>query len=140
MALPPKIMKFLISLVFLSCGQEKEEPPKEKWEVRYDKQKQLDTLNKNEAANLSAKLNAISGKDNSLKFTYQVQKIVKDSSQPISIIGNITDMVQKDGNYLLKIYGTISKKDCLFEISVSPEIFQKIFNQLDLKYALHEGC
>lgn len=140
MTLSLKTMTFLISLAFLSCGQEKKEPPKEKWEVKYDKQKQLDTLNKNEAASLTTKLNAIQSKDNDLKFTYQIQELLKDSSKLISVIGNITDIVQKDGNYLFKINGAFSKKDCLFEISVSPEMFHKIFNQLDLKYSLHKGC
>lgn len=140
MTIPIKITTFLISLVFLSCGQEKKEPPKEKWRVKYDKQKQLDTLNENEAANIATKLNAIQSKDNDLKFTYQIQEILKDSSKLISVIGNITDILQKNGNYLFKVYGTYSKKYCLFEISVSPEMFHKIFNQLDLKYSLHKGC
>lgn len=135
-----KLLLVITILITTSCGQEKKESSKEKWQVRYDKQKQLDTLNKNEAANLTAKLNAIESKDNDLKFTYQVQEIVKDSSPLISVIGNITDIVQKDDNYLLKIYGNFSKKHCLFEISVSYEILQKISNQLDPKYSLHKGC
>ena len=140
MTLPLKNLTFLISLVFLSCGQENKEPPKEKWEVKYDKQKQLDTLNKNEAANLTAKLNAIQSKDNDLKFTYQIQELFKDLSKLISVIGNVTDIVQKDGAYLFRIHGRFSKKDCFFEISVSTEMFHKIFNQLDLKYSLQKGC
>ena len=140
MTIPIKITTFLISLVLLSCGHEKKEPPKEKWRVKYDKQKQLDTLNENEAANIATKLNAIQSKDNDLKFTYQIQEILKDSTKLISVIGNITDILQKNGNYLFKVYGTYSKKDCLFEISVSPEMFHKIFNQLDLKYSHHKGC
>lgn len=138
----PKNLLIAISLMVASCGQEKKEPTKQKSEVQvqYDRQKQLDTLNKNEAANLVAKLNAIQSKDNGLKFTYQIQEIVKDSSRPISAIGNITDIIQKDGIYVFKIYGRFSKRDCLFEISATPEMFLKILNQLDPKYSLHKGC
>lgn len=135
-----KLLLAIITLTIASCGQEKKETPKEKSEIRYDKQKELDTLNKNEAVNLTAKLNAIQSKDNDLKFTYQIQEIVKDSSRLISVVGNITDIVQKDGKYIFKIYGSFSKKDCLYEISASPEIFQKVFSQLDLKYSLHKVC
>ncbi len=136
----PKNLLIAISLIAVSCGQEKKEPPKEKSEVRYDKQKQLDTLNKNEAANLIGKLNAIQSKDNDLKFTFKIQEIIKNSNRPISVIGNITDIMEKNGIYIFKIFGTFSKKDCLFEISVSSEMFHKIFSQLDLKYSLHKGC
>lgn len=141
MTFPPQIMAFLVAVVLLSCGQEKKEPPKkEEWEVRYDKQKQLDTLNRDEAANLTTRHNAIPSKDNSLKFTYQIQEIVKDSGKTISIIGNITDVIQKEGNYILKIYGVFSKKESICEISVSTETFQKIYNQFDPKYSTQKGC
>jgi hypothetical protein len=140
MASFPKNLLIGFSLMVASCGQEKKEPTMEKSEVRYDRQKQLDTLNKNEAANLAAKSNAIQSKDNDLKFTYQIQEVVKDSSRTISIIGNITDIVQKDGFYIFKIEGTFSKRDCLYKISATPEMFHKIFNQLDLKYSLYKGC
>lgn len=136
----PKILLIFISVALLSCGQEKKEPPKEKWEVRYDKQKQLDTLNKTEANNLTLKLNAISGKDSSLKFTYQLQEIVQKGNQQISFIGNITDITKVDSNYVLKIYGTFAKQDCFGEISVSPDIFKKLYTQFDLKSSIRKGC
>lgn len=129
-----------INVAFLSCGQEKKEPPKEKWEVRYDKQKQLDTLNKNEASNLALRLNAISGKDSTLKFTYQLQEIVQKNNQSVSFIGNITDITKVDSNYILKIYGTFAKQDCFGEISVSSDVFQKLYSQLDLKSSIRKGC
>lgn len=62
-----------ISIAFISCGQEKkEEPPKDKSEIRDEKQKQLDTLNNNEATNLKNKYAAITEHDNTIKFTYQL--------------------------------------------------------------------
>jgi hypothetical protein len=135
-----KLLLIIISIIIVSCGQENKEPIKDKEEIRYDKQKQLDTLNKKETVNLAAKFNAIQSKKNDLKFTYQIQKLIKDSDKLISVTGDITDIVQKEGNYILKIYGNFSKKDALFEISVSPEMFQRILNQFDPKYSTHKGC
>ena len=133
-------MLSITTLTIASCAQETKEPLKDKSEIRYEKKKQLDTLNNSEAANLTSKLNAIQSEHNNLKFTYQIQEVVKDSSRPISVIGYITDIVQKDSIYIFKIYGFFSEKDCIFEINVSSEIFQKIFNQLDPKSSLQKVC
>jgi hypothetical protein len=130
-----KLQFVIIIFTVASCGQRKE-----KSEVRHDKQERLDTLNKNEVANLISKLHAIQSKDYDLEFTYQVQEIMEDSSQLISVIGNITDIVKKDSNYLLKINGLFSMNDCLFEISVPHEIFKKISNQFDPEDPLPKGC
>ena len=136
----PKNLFIVTSFIFVSCGQEKKEPVKEKGEIRYDKQKQLDTLNENEATNLSKQLDAITGIDSTIKFTYQIQKIVKKSNNPISFTGIINDITQKDSNYVLKVYGIFAKHSCFGEILVSPEQFQGLNNQLDLKSSNNRGC
>ena len=132
-------------LAFISCGQEtnesaKIEPPKEEWEIRSEKRKQLDTLNKTEATNLSLKYNSISGDDSSLKFTYQLQGIVKENSKTISFIGYINDICQKDDDFILKISGTFAERRSFGEVLVSPDIFRKINDQLDANYFLNKWC
>jgi len=129
------------SIAFISCGQEKkEEPPKDKSEIRYEKRKQLDTLNQNEAISLTNKYAAITGNDSTLKFTYQLQEIIKENNKVISLIGNINDVVQKESNFVLRISGRLGKRTCFGEVIVSPEIFQKLKDQLNSKLPLNKCC
>ncbi len=135
-----KLFYLFCCITFLSCGQEKKEPPpKEKWQEYYEIEEKLDSLNEKEAYNLTLKFNAISNNDSSLKFTYQLQEIVKENIKLISFIGNINDIIQKDNNFVLKIYGEFAQKRCFVEILVSPEIFQKIHSKLDPKES-DKGC
>lgn len=90
-----KNLLILISLFIISCGQEKKETPKDKWEVRYDKQKQLDTLNLSEAEKISKSSNALMGWDTAEHFTYSIQELFETSSTPISFIGIIKDIIKK---------------------------------------------
>lgn len=136
----PKDLLIVISVILLSCGDEKKEPPKEKSEIRYDKQKQLDTLNNNEVINLSKQLDAITGKDSTIKFTYQIQELSRKNNKAISLTGFINDITQQDSNFIIKVYGTFAKRKCFGEILVSPQQFTELNNQLDPISSRNKGC
>lgn len=131
----------LICLFIISCGQEKKEPPKDQWEVRYDKQKQLDTLNLIEAEKLSKSSNALPGWDTTKHFTYSIQELFETSSRPISFIGVIKDIIKKDSIYLLKVASSNSQSNKTFiaEISVNTDVFQELKLKLD-PAETNEGC
>lgn len=137
----PKLLLVITTLIIASCGQEKKEPPKDKWEVRYDKQKQLDTLNLTDAEKLAKSSNAIIGWDTTEQFTYSLQESLESDSRPISFIGEIKDVIKRDSLFILKVVNTNSQssKKFISEISVSANIFQAIKSKLDAKEN-NEGC
>lgn len=137
-----KKLLFVITLVSIaSCGQEKKEPPKDKWEVRYDKQKQLDTLNLTDAEKFAKSSNANIGWDTIETFTYSLQESIESDQRPIAFIGIIKDVIKKDSLYILKVLNTNSQssKNYIAEISVSETTFQAIKSKLDPKES-NEGC
>ena len=135
----PKNLLILISLVVFSCRQEIKELPIEKSEGIYENPNRLDSLNKSEATKLSSQLDAIAYKDSVFNFTYQVQKTFKTNDRPISFTGFIEDIIQKDNNFVIKIYGAFAKLECNAEILVTPEQFYELYKQLDLKRS-NKGC
>lgn len=133
---------FVITILFIaSCGQEKKEAPKDKWEVRYNKQKQLDTLNLTVAEKLAKSSNANIGWDTTENFTYSLQESIESDQRPISFIGEIKDVIKKDSLYILKVVNTNSQssKNYIAEISVSATTFQTIKSKLDPTES-NEGC
>ena len=135
-----KLLIYLTVIFFASCNDTKKESEKSKYEIRWDKQEQLDTLNQNEAFILSKKFHAITGKDSTIKFTYQIQELAKRYNKPISFTGNINDIMLQDSNYVLKIYGRFGKKECFANIFVSPQQFYELNKQLDLKSSRNKAC
>lgn len=136
-------MMFLLSfyMALFSCTPaKKEEVKKTEFEIKYEKEQLIDTLNKNESTNITAKFNAFSGRDSSVKFTYQLQEILKENIIPVSFVGRINDISQKNGNYFLKIYGKFSNQICYAEILVSPQEFEKFKKQLNPKLKYEKGC
>ncbi len=137
-----KLLYVITTLCIASCGQEKKEAPsKDKWEVRYDKQKQLDTLNLTDAEKLAKSSNANIGWDTTETFTYSLQESIESDQRPISFIGEIKDVIKKDSLYILKVVNTNSQssKNYIAEISVSATTFQAIKSKLDPKKN-NEGC
>lgn len=137
----PKLLFVITTLCIASCGQEKKEAPKGKWEVRYDKQKQLDTLNLTDAEKLAKSSNANTGWNTIETFSYTLQESIESDQRPISFIGEIKDVIKKDSSYILKVVNTNSKssKNYIAEISVSATTFQAIKSKLDPKET-NEGC
>ena len=131
----------LLILTIASCGESKKEPEKSKYEIRWEKQEKLDTLNQNEAVNLSNKFNALTNTDSTIKFTYQIQEIVKNDKL-ISFSGHIKDIVRRDSNYVLKVYGTFGNQESFIEILASPQQFYELSKQLnsDPQSYFDEGC
>lgn len=125
----------------VSCGQEKDgkEPPKEKWEISYEMQKQLDTVNLFETEKLSKNSNAITGWDTTENFTFYLQETFENTHRPISFIGEIKDIVKKDSIYLLKVSSSNSHKDFIAEISINATMFQELKSKLDPTEE-NEGC
>lgn len=95
-----KLVFVITTLTIVSCGQEKKEPSKEKWEVRYDKQKQLDNINLTDAEKLSKSSNANIGWNTTNNFTYSLQELFESDPRPVSFIGEIKDIIKKDSTSL----------------------------------------
>jgi len=136
----------LLTIILASCGgYSKKEPPKEDWQIRHEKRKQLDTLNKNEAGNLSQQHNAIIGWDTLTEYTYQLQDLIATDSR-LSFTGDITDIIKKDSNYVLRVIGSyiyshaFSNRTYLAEILVSPSKFREINILLADKKHSNEAC
>lgn len=136
-----KLLLVITTLTIASCGEEKKEPPKDKWEVHYNKQKQLDTLNFTEAEKFAKSSNANIGWDTTDEFTYSLQESLESDPRPISFIGEIKDVIKKDSLYILKVVNTNSQssKNFIAEIAVSANTFQVIKTKLDPKES-NEGC
>lgn len=135
-----KLLFYLTAIFFISCNNAEKEPPKNEYEIRSEKQDKLDTLNQNEATDLSKRFSAITGEDSAIKFTYQIQEIVKQNFKPISIIGYIEDIAQLDSNYIVKIYGTFATHKCFGNVLISSEQFHQLNSQLSPKSLHNKGC
>jgi hypothetical protein len=131
----------LTMLFFVSCSDVKKEPEKDEYEIKYEKQNQLDTLNEKETAKLSTHYNAVTGWDTTEQFTYSLQETFQRSHQPISFVGTINDIVKKDSSYILQVYSNSYKayKNYNAEIFVSPSMFNK-FQQILKEKKANEGC
>jgi len=141
MTFTTKNLLIITSLLIASCGQEKKQPSKDSWKVRYEKQKQLDTLNLTKAEEFSKTANAIIGWDITNQFTYSLQELSESTQRPISFIGEIKDIIKKDSSYILKVVNTNSEssKNFVAEISVNTNMFQTIKSKLDPNES-NEGC
>lgn len=135
------LIPLLTLLVFVSCSNSDKKSEKSDFQIRWDKQEKLDTLNFNEAQKLSNLSNAIMGWDTTENFTYSLQELLNGEAKPISFIGAIKDIVKTDNTYLLKVVNTNSKssKNYIAEISVTANIFQSLKLKLDPKET-NEGC
>lgn len=130
---------FLTSIFFISCDNTKTESKKSEYEIRLEKDDQLDSINQNETSILSKKFNALSNEDTTIKFTYQIQEEANKYNRPISVIGDIKDVALQDSNYALKIYGEFANQKFFAEILVSEMQFQELKKQLNFK-SDNEGC
>lgn len=131
----------LLILTICSCGQFKKEPTKSKYEILFDKQKHLDTLNQNEAEKLSKSINANNGWETIGKFTYALQDSLESDPRPISFTGRIKDIIKKDSLYILKVVNTRRTffKKYVAEISVDKDAFQILKSKLNSNKE-NEGC
>lgn len=134
-----KLLIYCTVIFFTSCTNTKKEPEKSEYEIRSEKEDQLDSLNQKEALSLSKQFDAISNEDSTIKFTYQIQEKVNNDNKPISVIGEIKDITLKDSNYILKIEGEFASENFFAEILASKKQFQEISKQLDLKSG-NKGC
>ena len=130
-----------LTVLLISCGDSKKEsekiPEKSSYEIRHDKQKLLDSLNKNEASKLTNNYNAIVGWDTVNHFTFYLQELFEKEKRPISFIGIIIDVIKKDTSYVLKVIS--SNMTFNAEISVTKELFNKL-NPLLQEKEIIEGC
>lgn len=130
-----------LALIILSCNEEKKEPSKSDYEIRWEKQKQLDTLNLNRAYQFASKYNASFGWDTTLNFTYFLQEQFENTNQPVSFIGEVKDVLKNDTSFVLKIASTnsISYHSFIAEVSVSPSLFKEMQPLLKASES-NEGC
>ena len=135
-----KPLVYLAVIFFTSCNETQNETEKNEYEIRSYKQERLDSLNESQAINLSKQLNAITNKDSTLKFTYQIQELVKRNNTPISVIGYIKHIILKDSSYILKIHGTFGIEEYFGEILISSGQFHELNKQLYPKSSYNQGC
>lgn len=135
-----KLLIYLTLLFFTSCNDAKKEPETSEYDIRSHKQERLDSLNENQAQNLSNQLDAIRNNDSAIKFTYQIQELEKRNNKPISVIGYIKDITLNDSNYILKIKGSFGRRKYFGEILITPEQFHEINKQLYHKSSHNKGC
>jgi hypothetical protein len=130
----------LLTYFFLSCSESKNDPPKTDYEIRMDKQKELDTLNLRQAFKLTNKNDADLSWDTASNFTYKLQETFENSGKPMSFIGRIKDITKKDSLYVLKIISDRGLfKSYNAEILVDNLLLQKLTANMNQKKS-REGC
>jgi hypothetical protein len=134
------LLLLMLSTYFVSCGHK--ETKKEEWEIKYDKEKELDSLNQLKSSELSLQRSAISGWDTSKLYTYQLQEIFSSEGKPIAFIGNINDIIKKDSIYILKIYGSTrnSTKTYIAEITANISQLDELKKQFNPHKHKQKGC
>lgn len=135
-----KLLIYLTAIFLISCNDTEKEPGKSAYEIRWEKQEQLDSLNQNATVKLSKQVDAITNEDSSLNFTWQIQEIVKRNNKLISVVGYIKDIILNDSNYVLKIYGTFGRQKYFGEILITPEQFHELNKHLVPKSSHNQGC
>ncbi len=146
-----------LTLTFVSCGSDEptKEQPKEKWEIEFNEQMSIDSLNKTDVINLSKKHDAILGWDTSLIYTYQLQNLLSTNKKPLTFIGKIKDIIKKDSNYIIfatsswtpfmvSLYyihtNSFSNKDYLAEFTVPSSKFEEMSSLLSPEKEAKEVC
>lgn len=124
-----------------SCGESQKETEKDKYQIRQEKQNDLDTLNTNEAKRVSKTFNAVSNWDTTNYYTYSLQELFESDTRPVSFIGEIKDIIKKDSVFILKVVNTnsIISKNFIAEIIVNASLFKTLKQKLSLRER-NEGC
>lgn len=118
------LLSFCIFLI--SCSGESTST-KHKKDIAYDNSEKLNTLNENVANNHVKQFNAITDDDSTITFTYQLQEKIEKENRPIGIKGFIRDIIKKDSNYFLIIYGIFNNKKCLSKLQISSKQLYEMF-------------
>lgn len=134
------VLGYILLLIILSCTSSHREPEKSEYEIRQEKEKTTEILNKDEAFKLCQKYNAISDWQDSISFTYKMQERLEDTL--IAFTGFISDIVlnrndpfKKYGGYLIKsdplgIFKTYVLKVTSYNTECTAEI---LVNEIQLK-------
>lgn len=117
----------IILFLAISCSYKKKENENTLAENIKIKRAILDSLNKAEVTKLNSNFNAVTGKDTTIDFTFQLQEKCLTEKRPISIYGNVIDIVKRDSMYLLKIRGDFLNKTFFAELVMSPLQLQNIY-------------
>lgn len=134
-----KIFLVLLSTYFISCNETQKEPLKEPLKGKSEIE---DSINISESALLTVKRNAISDWDTTVKYTYQLQEMFNTGSRLVSFIGPIKDIIKKDSNYIMKVYGDYPNTDNHYfaEIIATPTKFNELYKTLIAKSHYKTGC
>ena len=125
------IILFIGLLSIFSCKvEETEETTKSNQEIIYEKGKIIDSINTSQTSNLIHKYNSFIISKDSLNYTYELQEIVKTNEGPLAIIGYVNDIIQKESHYILKVSGSIGRKNFIGHFITSAELFLKIKSEI----------
>lgn len=135
-----KMILFFACFTIFSCKEKKKETSKPAWKISLEKEKHLDSLNKDQYKLLSAKYEALIISDTISRYTFQLQDLIKENAKPISIWGRIRDITKKESSYILLITGRIDLKRYSGSIILSNEQFDKLYEQIKSDSSSKEGC
>jgi hypothetical protein len=136
-----KNLLLIVCIIISSCGQDRPKTYEERREARYEKQKQLDSLNLIESQKLSKVSNSIIDWDTADYYTVTLQDIFDTTSRPISFIGEIKDIIRVDSIFILKVISSNPKNyaDYIADIYVDDKIYQEVKSKISIK-GDNEGC
>lgn len=103
--------------------------------------KEIDSLNERVGFILANKEHAVTDWKNNLEYTYQLQNILDSGDRVIAFTGNITDIIRKDSNFILKVTseGHLNK-NCFADIYISQSAFRELEKNLFSKTYEETGC
>lgn len=122
----------------------KKEVSKDTLDIRYEKSKQLDSLNIKEGEKLTLRHNAFSI-DTLTEYTYQIQDLIPENGK-LSFSGDIIDIIKMDNNYVIRVKGSgvysniFSDRTYIADIFVTSAKFNDFKNLLTDKMHSNEGC
>lgn len=137
------VWTIIFATIFLltSCGKSERQIEEKKEKILWQKIEQLRVTNKKAITELSQKFNSISGWDTLAAFTYVLQEMFVDERKPISFEGELKDITKLDSTYFLRVHSDwYYKQNYIAQISISPEKFIELKNQLKSSNHSKEGC
>jgi hypothetical protein len=133
------ILLFLTLFVHVGCKPNTHTSQKEKWEIRQERQTNIDSLNQQESEKLSQTFDAVSGSDTTIKFTSQIQEAVS-RHRMISIIGRVNDITKTDTGYILKVQGTFGDHDFFADLVVAAKQYGNLVSKPNFKAYTSKAC
>lgn len=138
------LLILLITININSCSYEESKSTLSEEEIREQKRQQAkrvkDSLNETYTQQLIQKYQANANWDSTDNFTYILQEKLETTTEPIAFFGIISDVIKNDTLYIIKLSKPDYPTSYIAEISVNPNMFQKLRNQINSYKSKNEGC